>query len=170
MKMNRWAAPALAMLAIAAMPATALAQQKCMSRAESRAVVAHLMPDLVASAATRCGRSGSAPYLAANGTRLAERMTPLSRRNAPAAIRALEKQSGTKLPDNELILRLGRAAIADGVTREMDADACTMVDRLLEQLAPLPPENLANVFALFLEAGATNAKKSPITICEAKRL
>lgn len=168
MKSFRSLSVALAALACASLPVAAVAQDKrCISRAESQAVVAHLMPSLIASTQKRCApQIGNGSYLAAQGSALTSRMTPLSRATWPEARRALERQSGTPLPDNEALLNFGRQAIAEGIANGMDANACRMVDTLMEQLAPLPPRNLANVFALFLEAGVNNSKDAPFRVCE----
>lgn len=149
-------------------PATAIAQERaCISRAESQAVVAHLMPNLVTSVNKRCGALlADQTFSAREATRLSERLSPLAQRSWPAARSALERQSGNPLPDNEAILNLGRVAIADGVANGMDANACGVIDQLLIELAPLPAENLANVFALFLEAGMNNDPNSVLRVCE----
>lgn len=167
MKLIRLASIGLTALACASLPAIAVAQdQRCISRSESQAVVAHLMPSLISSAQKRCApQVGNRSYLSAQGPALVSRMTPLSRETWPDARRALERQSGNPLPDNEALLNFGRQAIADGVANGMDADSCRMVDQLLEQLAPLPPRNLANVFALFLETGVNNSRNSPLRVC-----
>ena len=159
----------LAATACVALPATAIAQDaNCISRAESQAVVAHLMPNLLKSAARYCSPTfGSGSFFAINADRLSDRLVPLARDAWPAAKRALERQSGHRLPDNEAILDLGRQAIADGIVNGMDGQACSVVDQLLTELAPLPPRNLANVFSLFLETGISNDPNSQLRVCEA---
>lgn len=161
----------LATAACIALPASAVAQDgKCVSRAESQAVVAHLMPTLLESAGKNCApKLGNSSYIAANGAALSAKLTPLSKKAWPATKAALERQSGDALPDNEMLLDLGRVAIAEGITGKLDADSCGMVDQLMRQLAPLPPENLAKVFALFLETGLNESKNSPIKVCQTKR-
>lgn len=159
---------ALAGAATLALPLSASAQTNCISRAESQAVVAHLMPNLIQSVGNHCaGVISGYTYLGAQGPALAQNLTPLSRRAWPAARDALERQSGNRLPDNEGILNIGRVAITDGIARGMDRNACQVVDQLVEQLAPLPPENLSNVFALFLEAGINNDPNSALRVCDA---
>ncbi len=157
----------IAALACAALPAASIAKDaECVSRAESQAVVAHLMPNLVKSTAKRCvSRLGADAYLADNAAGLERDLSPLSRQAWPRAKRALERRSGTALPDNDAILEIGRMAITEGIASELDAGKCGMVDELLEQLAPLPPENLARVFALFLETGLNNTKDAPFKVC-----
>jgi hypothetical protein len=165
----RSASGVAAALACLSLPAAAIAQdQRCVSRAESQAVVAHLMPNLLRSVSQKCAAfAGRDSFLQNGASDLSDRVQPLSRQSWPAAKRALERQGGTALPDNEALLNFGREAIANGVASGLDRNECQMVDSLLEQLAPLPPRNLANVFALFLEAGLNNTKDSPLKVCPA---
>ena len=146
-------------------PSLAHAQDRCISRADSQAVVAYLMPDLVDRAAKRCAPLLGQSYLGDRGGALAERMSPLSRAAWPDARRALERQSGTSLPDGGILVDIGRAAIADGITQELDRESCEVLDQMLIHLEPLPPENLANVFALFLEAGMNNDPDAALRVC-----
>ncbi len=143
-----------------AMPMSAIAQDtKCVSRAESQAVVAHLMPTLLESVGKNCApKLNGTSYLTNAGRALPQKFTALSRQSWPTTKIALERQGGTKLPDNEALLDLGRVAIAEGIATKMDAKACGVVDQLAEQLAPLPPQNFANVFALFLETGLNESE------------
>ena len=154
-----------------ALPAAAVGQEaKCVSRAESRAVVANLMPALLTSAAQRCGpQLGARSYLAANAPRLAQRMTAHGNASWPVAQRAIEIIGGNALPDNPALIEFGRQALATGIAAKMDAQACTAIDALAEQIAPLPPENFANVLALFLEMGVNADRKAAIKVCPVPR-
>ena len=146
-----------------AVPAAA---QNCISRAESQAVVAHLLPDLIESVEDRCvPLLGRGTFLELEGERLADSARPLSSRAWPAARQALERQSGSRLPDEGFILDIGRRAITDGIADGMDGEACRVTDELLAQLSPLPPENLANVFALFLEQGLNGDPNGALRVC-----
>lgn len=162
---------ALSGLVAFTLPAAAVAQEaRCVSRAESRAVVANLMPALLTSAAERCGpQLGARSYLAANAPRLAQRMAAHGEASWPVARRAIQIIGGYDLPNNPALIELGRQALATGIAGRMDAQACIAVDALAEQLAPLPPENFANVFALFLEMGVNADKKAAIKVCPAPR-
>ncbi len=157
----------LASIGAAALPASAIAQdQKCVSRAESQAVVSHLMPNLLTTLEKNCSRkTGDGLYLSANAKRLSDRFGPASQRAWPVTKAVFERQGDAPLPDNETLLEFGRMAIAEGITGNLKAEECRTVDTLIEQLAPLPPQNFANVFALFLELGMNEAKDSPIKVC-----
>ena len=170
MKARKFASVALAGLVAVALPGSAIAQDgRCITRAESRAVVAHLMPSLIEAVSKKCASQlPRGAYLTSRSAQLSDRFAAQSREAWPAAKRALERQSGSRLPDNETLLQFGRVAIADGVAKDLDAGACSVTNDLLEQLAPLPPRNMANVFALFMETGLNNAKNSPLKVCKAR--
>ena len=159
----------LAGISAAALPVSAIAQdQKCVSRAESQAVVAHLMPTLLTSLEKNCARKiGRDTYLSRNVERLTANAQSASQRAWPTTRAVFERQGGEKLPDNETLLDLGRMVIAQGITGGLEAEECGTVNALIEQLAPLPPRNFANVFALFLEVGMNETKDSPIRVCKA---
>lgn len=158
-------------LAALALPSAAIAQQaRCIPQDESRAVVAYLLPDIIDSAAMRCATQlRGSTYLGSQSGRLVADLRPLATQSWPQAKVALEDHViGSELPDNPAILEMGRKAIADGVTGQLDPQACSTVDRLVAEIAPLPPENFANVFALFLELGLNSDKDGQLKICPAR--
>ncbi|MGB7420194.1 MAG: hypothetical protein WA918_13540 [Erythrobacter sp.] len=157
-------------LAALALPASAIAQDThCIAQSESRAVVANLLPDMIRATASACRTDlPRGAYLPANADRLATSLTPLAEASWSQARGTYETIIGSELPDSPELIAFGRMALADGIARELDAQACDTVDRLVAQIAPLPPENFANVFALFLELGANNSADSPLRICAAK--
>ncbi|MEE4199378.1 hypothetical protein [Erythrobacter sp.] len=156
-------------LAALSLPATAMAQdQRCIPQAQSEAVVAYLLPDMLESAGDRCARQlGRDAYLSTNAGNLADRLQPLAERSWPEAKRGLENAFASPLPDDPNILAFGRKAIADGITKDLDQAACGVVSDLTRELAPLPPQNFANVFALFLRLGINGSPDSELRICEA---
>ena len=171
MTVTRFFAAPLAMAAALVMPATAAAQAKdCVNRAEARAVTANLLPDLLVSAGDRCGRLiGRSSYLATGSADQASRLQPAAAASWPTAKRALERVGSKPLPDDPQLLGFGRRLLAESITADLDANSCRLVDALTRELAPLPPENFVNVFALFLEAGIQGNAKSPVKVCEAPR-
>lgn len=159
----------IALAAAFALPASAIAQDaRCVSREESRAVVANLMPTLIASTARKCApQLGAGSFLAANGELLGHSLTPHAEAAWPGARAALERLGGDLLPDNPALIDLGRIALAERIAGKLDADTCRLVDTLTQELAPLPPENFANVFALFLEAGMNTDQNAAFKVCRA---
>ncbi|MEW4448503.1 hypothetical protein [Qipengyuania sp. JC766] len=158
----------IAALAVLSLPASAVAQdQACLSSAENRAVMANLMPALVEQAAKRCAPvlDGNA-YLTRNSAAIAARQKPYADKSWPAAKPAFQRLVKMKLPDNETVLEFGRQTIASTVARELTADQCGVLSRLMQELAPLPPENFAHVVALFVEAGSAQVPNAPIRVCE----
>ncbi len=163
------AAPLVALAAAIALPTAAIAQKaQCVSREESRAVVANLMPTLIASTARKCASQlGADSYLAANGERLGRSLTPHAEAAWPEARATIARLGGNILPDNPALVDLGRIALAEGIAGRLDASTCGLVDTLTRELAPLPPENFANVFALFLEAGLNEEPNATLKVCPA---
>ena len=160
-----------AVLACSLAAAPVVAQQRtCISAAENEAVIGNLLPSILAAAADRCvERIGPGAYLASAGQRLAAGLQGHADASWPVAKQALERVGGNALPDNEALLGAGRALIAGGIANGMDADACRTVSRLTEKLAPLPPENFAGVFALFLELGISENAEVPFKVCRAEK-
>lgn len=156
-------------LAAVALPSSAIAQeQRCVPREDSQAVVANLLPALLNSAARKCSPHIGGGYLASNADALAQRLTPQAQRSWPQAKGTLEYVMQTELPDNDVVLEFGRQALAEGITKDLDRNACNALDRLTEQIAPLPPDNFANVFSLFLEMGIDRNEDSDLKICPAE--
>lgn len=156
----------LAIALLLAVPTAASAQGDCITPAEGRAVVTHLLPSLLDSVERRCAPVlGADAFLSRDAGQLARRLTPQSERNWPAARVALERQFGTRLPESGPLVELGRMAITDGLAKDMDAQACEVADGLLRELAPLPPRNLANVVTILVEAGLENDPDADLRIC-----
>ena len=156
----------LAATALGAGPAAQAAD--CVSRAESRAVAAYLLPDIVRQAGAVCAPAlGPDAFLTREADGFARSLTPQAERRWPVAKRALERHLGTALPDRGILLDLGRAGLVEGIVRDLDGPACATLDRLAVELAPLPPENLANIAALALEAGLDSDPKAAVRVCPA---
>ena len=156
-------------LAILALPTAAVAQtaRPCISVAENEAVVSYILPSLVTKIAAKCGTN--APYLARQGKRLAASLIANSDAAwTPARVAAARVTSQT-VPADGAGGRIAKAAVgpalADGIAGGFNAKACATTDRLMEQLAPLPTENLAGVLALFLELGIADNDKVPYRVC-----
>ena len=163
--------PATAALALAALalPAAAVAQtaRPCVSVAENEAVVGYILPSLVTRLTARCGTA--TPYLRANGPRLSNALRPNSDASWTAARVAAERVSGKAIPTTGTGGRIAQAALgpalADGIAGGFETGNCGTVDRLMTQLAPLPPRNLSAVLALFLELGIAENDQVPYRVC-----
>lgn len=156
-------------LVILALPSVAVAQtaRPCISVAENEAVVGYILPSLVTKLASRCG--AGAPYLRANGARVAATLQANSDTRWAAARVAAQRVSGNAIPATGAGGRIAQAALgpalADGIAGGFETKNCAVTDRMMEQLAPLPAENLAGVLALFLEVGIAENDKVPYRVC-----
>ena len=160
---------------LAAASTTAMAQtpqqRPCISPAENEALVAYVMPDLIDALESRCASSlPSRAFLGTRSAALQKKLEPQADRAWPRARNAAQRFAGTRLPVDTRFESVAKAALAPAATliaRGFDGDQCRMADRLLAELAPLPPENLAGVMALFLEIGIAENEDVPFRVCPA---
>lgn len=170
--MIRTFAAAACLFAASTTAAAQTQQRPCISPAENEAVVAYVMPDLIAALETRCARAlpGNA-FLGSRSGALQQKLEPQADRAWPRARNAAQRFAGTSLPVEGRFENIAKAAIAPAaalaIARGFDSERCRIADRLLAELAPLPPENLAGVMALFLELGIAEKEDVPFRVCSA---
>lgn len=161
---------ATCLLAASTAAAAQAPSRPCISPAENEAVVAYVLPDLVAALETRCGRTLPAnAFLKTRSTALQKKLEPQADRAWPRARNAAQRFAGTNLPVEGRFEGVAKAALAPAaalaIAQGFDAERCRIADRLLAELAPLPPENLAGVMALFLELGIDENDDIPFRVC-----
>ena len=171
MSMSKPVAVALAFLAL---PGVAFAQteRRCISPDENEAVTGYIMPALVTELGKKCApQLGAGSWLGANGAELQRRLQPVADGAWPQARLAAERVGGNPIPGEGTAGEVARAALAPvaaaGIAAGFDANGCRLADRLLGELAPLPPENLVGVMALFLELGIAENPEVPFMVCRA---
>lgn len=164
----------LAAAALVALPAAAMAQtaRPCISPEQNEAVTAYLMPSLATEMARKCAPTlGQSAYLTRNAQRLAQKWQPAADSAWPTASGVVTKLGNIPLvpgSGGDGFARMVLApALAGKIAYEMDAQACVMTDRLLQQIEPLPAKNLASVLALALEMGAARESQIPFRVCRA---
>jgi hypothetical protein len=172
----------LARIALASLMAvftaqTAYAQTPCLTSGEARTVVSAALPDLVVAISNKCRPSlPPSAYLAKSGGVLADRFKATANTAWPAAKLAVLKVGGDRtkllatLPDetSRALLSVGiNAAITNGITTEN----CTVTNRIMAALDPLPPANFADAFSAVIESQIGRAKPGgkeiPFKICPA---
>ena len=157
---------AIAAIAAFALPASAQAQD--MSPAAMQAAVRYSLPHLLSGVRATCGSKLSADgYLATEGDALLARFSHGSDAAWPAAKTALmqlgakdEKGMGAMLgqmPDSALKPFVD-ATISTMVATKLKAENCGDVERGLELLAPLPPENIAGLVGFVIEMAERDDK------------
>lgn len=165
-------------LALAPVPALA-ATPPCLTPAEFTAMARYALPSVITGAADRCASSlPASAYLKSSGQQLAGRYTPGKTAAWAGAKAAFLKLSTGTNPDAARVLQslpdTSLRQMADGlmsgmVAQHLPTERCGSVDRLVQLLSPLPPENAAELIALAVGLGAKSgrAKVGNVAICEA---
>lgn len=163
-------------VAMTALPAPALAQPLCLTRADAETVGVALLPAMLESVEGQC-RDALPPesVLALRGEARAEsyRAAAVAARPEAEAIagRLIAANADEDLPPEfaEAVgLDMFEAAAASGLAGIMDPDACRTADRVFGVLEPLPATNVAGLLVLLLEIGQKDEADSPapFRLCE----
>lgn len=176
--MRRFAAFAAALSTMLPTLAQA-AEAPCLTPSEFTAVSTYAMPAIIDGTVQRCGSTLSPDaFLRRDGRSLAQRYAVLKPRAWPGAKAAFLKISAGKggemgdmlrgMPDSSLQPMLD-AFVSGAVSQQLPLQRCGAVNRVVELLAPLPPENTAELIALATGLGsqAGQARFGMITICSA---
>jgi hypothetical protein len=156
--MNRFAAAAA--FAALAFSASVNAQEE-MSPQAAQAAVRYALPHLLSGVRTACGpKLSSSGYLARNGAELLTRYSQGSEAAWPAARDALIQLGGKKdanmaqmfsqMPDSALKPFVD-ATISSMIASKLKVEDCGDIERALELIAPLPPENVAGLAGFIFE-------------------
>lgn len=176
----RSAATLIAAAALAASQAASAATPlPCLTSSEVAAATAFALPGAISATADKCGPTlGKGSYFARSGSQLAARFATTKAKAWPATRAAIVRvatasadpmlQSAKNLPDGamqEIINGLVVAAVAD----KIPVNRCGQIDRVLELIAPLPPENATELVALTLGvlAQGPNPHIGKLAICKA---
>ena len=152
--------------------ATAAATETCVSEAEGAAIMAVLMPDLIQGLGDKCvAHLPADAYLVQNGKALAARYKILADERWPTAKLAFGRMSGDiemaeKLPDEYFRPMLGSmigAELVKGITPQ----DCGGADRIVENLSPLPPQNVANLVGAILVLAHKDGANKGFELCKA---
>lgn len=162
-----------AILAAASLTASAAAATKesCVSEAEGAAIMASIMPDLIAGLGEKClAHLPADSYLALNGKVLAARYKMLADQRWPTAKLAFGRMTGDpdmaeKLPDEYFRPMLG-SMVGSELVKDVKAEDCTGANRIVENLAPLPPENVANLIGAILVLAGKDGSNKGFEICK----
>jgi hypothetical protein len=171
----------LAGISLALAPiAAAAAEPPCLTSAEFTALSSYALPSIITGTTERCAATlPSSAWLRRNGNQLAARYAmgkPAAWPSAKAAFFKIGGSAGNadaasllkSLPDSSLQPMLD-ALIAGMVGQQLPAERCSVIDRLVRLLAPLPPENTAELIAVAAGLGAKTgrAKLGNFSICPA---
>lgn len=146
------AAALLAALALLATPATA--QRRCVTDAEAESLALVALPEIIRDTGRVCAaRLPATSLIARPGSDLIARYQAAADQAWPAAKQAIGQLSD---PAVEMLLQsdYARPVIASVVVPQIvgriDLADCGTIDRLVTQIAPLPPKNTASVVVTVL--------------------
>lgn len=141
----------------------------CLTRAQVSDVTLFALPSVLDALAAKCRPSLAAnAYLLNGGHALSERLSASSAQHWQGALSAMQVFGDKKMPDG-ISADTARALVRDMMTSEMlkkvsPAD-CAKINEAAELLAPLPPENLGRLVAVFLSLAADGKKGGPPPLC-----
>lgn len=165
---------------VAAPVAAQAAEPPCLSAPEFTALASYALPSIITGTTERCnGALPASAWLPRNGGQLAARYAVGKAAAWPNAKNAFLKlsSSGTNaeaanllknLPDTSL-QPMFDALIAGMIGQQLPTERCGMVDRVVRLLAPLPPENTAELIAVLVGIGSRTgqAKVGSFSLCQA---
>lgn len=176
----RSAATLIAAAALAASQAASAATPlPCLTSSEVAAATAFALPGAISATADKCGPAlGKGSYFARSGSQLAQRFASGADRAWPATRAAIIRVSSASadpmiqaiknMPDPAMREIVGGFVVA-AVAEKVPVTRCGQIDRVLELIAPLPPENATELVALTLGvlAQGPNPHIGKLAICKA---
>jgi hypothetical protein len=158
-----------------ALPSAAIAQTapKCVTTTEAQNIVMFALPEVMRSTIGRCRpHLPASAYLLKSGEALAvsyqvaaDAAWPKAK---PALLKAINQPMIRNMPDSFGKPFLGSAIGSLAADRVQPGD-CETINRAMEALAPLPPQNMATLIGLAIEKQGAKAvassKKSPFEFC-----
>jgi hypothetical protein len=152
--------------------APAALPENCVSEAEAVAVFAAMMPDMIDGLRGKCAAHLPAnAFLVASGDALIARYKVLADQRWPAAKLAFGRIAGdeeltSKMPDQYLRPLIG-SVVGSELIKDIKIEDCAGANRIVESLAPLPPENVATlVGTIVVLADDKKGQKNSFPICK----
>lgn len=159
----------IAAIALIALPgAVRAAEPPCLTAAEFTGVASYALPSVISGTAQRCATTlPASSYLRSNSGRLAARYATGKPAAWPVAKVAFLKMSAAtdesandmiaQMPDQSLQTMFD--AMVEGlVSQQIPLERCETIDGIVRLVAPLPPENTAELIAIAAGLGAQSGK------------
>ena len=152
--------------------ASASAQQAatpCITEAEGEALFQVMLPDVIREMGRVCVALPPRSFLRQPDAAFMARITAGVAPAMPAAqggIRKLLGPQGAALADSPFAIPTARAIFVPLAARQIKPADCPGLDKIVGNLAPLPPRNLAAVFVALALLGGDEEKRGPrLPIC-----
>lgn len=170
MRIPRLAVTALLWAGLAASSAaSAQSARPCLTGNEAEALFQVMLPDVIREMGRVCAalpanaflRQPSAGFMARIDAGVAPAMP-----SAQAGIRKLLGPDAGFIADSQFAIPAVRAIIGPAIAQAVKPADCGGLDKIVTNLAPLPPRNLAAVFAGLLQLSQNDEKRAPrLPIC-----
>ncbi len=164
MRIRRLAATAL-LWAAAAASATAQAQTRpCLNENEAEALFQVLLPDLVTEMGRVCAALPPSAFLRRSNPAFAARLQSGVAPALPAARSGIAKLLGPQMQgiaESQFVIPALKVLIVPVAAQQIQPNDCPKLDRIVANLAPLPPRNLAAVFVALAQLSADREKGGP---------
>lgn len=153
--------------------ATTVAQaaetKPCLTEADAQSVFLAIAPDTIRAVATKC--AASLPEAATLRGGLAAFIAPYDAAATgawPQALPVIGKMAGPDMKglDPAALKPMIGPMVGAMAAEKLKPTDCTMIERAVSLVAPLPPANVAGLAAL-AAAGGTKGGKGPFSICPA---
>jgi hypothetical protein len=148
--------------------------ENCVTETEAAAIFASMLPDMIDGLRDKCATHLPAnSFLAGNADALIARYKTTADQQWPAAKLAFgkiagESEAAAKMPDQFLRPLIG-SMIGSEVFKDLKPADCGGANRVIENLAPLPPENVAALIGAVLAMAGDKGKDDDMPICEASK-
>lgn len=163
--------------ALIALPGLAqAAEPPCLTAREFTDLSTYALPTIIGATTQRCSAMlGADAFLKRNGVSLSSRYAAAKPSAWPGAKLAFLKLSGADaasllrgLPDDKL-QPLADALVEGLITQQVPTQRCRTIDTFVRLVAPLPPQNTAELIALTVGLGAQagGARVGKIALCAA---
>lgn len=175
--MRRLTAPIAILAAVlAAVPGMAqAAEPPCLTPGEFTSLAGYTLPSIINGTTQRCATTlAPGAYLRTSGKSLSARYAAQKGKHWPGAKAAFLKLSATGNTDTGKLFRdmpdpslqgILDAMMEGMVSQQIPLERCSTIDRVVGLLAPLPPENTAELIALAVGLGAkAGADKGPAKV------
>lgn len=163
-------AGALASLSLAS--SAAAAPGNCVTETEAAAIFAAMLPDMIDGLRDKCAAHLPAnAYLVSSADALVARYKVAADQRWPAAKLAFGKIGGdqemaAKMPDQYLRPLIGSMVGAE-LFKNVKPGDCSGASRIVESLAPLPPENVSMLIGAVLAMVDDKGKNQSMPVCKA---
>lgn len=144
--------------------ASAQTARPCINEPEAEALFQVMLPDMIREMGRVCAALPPRAFLLQPDTAFMARINAGIAPAMPAAqagIRKLLGPQGQAIADSQFAIPTVRAIFVPMIGQQIKPADCPGIDRIVTNLAPLPPRNLAAVFVALAQLSQNDEKRGP---------